>query len=70
MINYRQSGERNWGDTLINYAKPGKKPDCFAVYAQCCIKTEMFVRVIVLLYPQLSQLLLSGTAGYQAHKPH
>ena len=45
-----ENGERNWGDTLINYVKPRKNPDCFAVYAQCCTKIETFVRVIVLLY--------------------
>ena len=61
-----ENGERDWGDTLINYAKHRKNPDCFEVYGQCCTKTEMFVRVIVLLFPQLSPLLLSGTAGYQS----
>ena len=49
-IDRAENGERNWGDTLINYVKPRKNPDCFAVYAQCCTKTETFVRVIVLLY--------------------
>ena len=65
-IDRAENGERNWGDTLINYVKPRKNPDCFAVYAQCCTKTETFVRVIVLLYRSPTFPTLSGTAGYQA----